>query len=267
MNNNIFIEGLPGCGKSTLLNRLALEWPEYHVYREGDLSPAELAWCSYLTREGWEEMLGRYPAFQQEIRDKTQVEDDRYIVAYTQILTEKRAFYQDMERYEIYNGRVEFQVFHDIIMKRYRAFSGKDCLFECSFFQNAIESMMLFYQLPEDAVFAFYEEAYGILKGKGFGLVYLDSEEILENLLYIKKERSDEEGNEMWYPLMLNYLKESPYGKAHGYEGVEDVAEHFTRRRYLELKIIREVIREDCLILHAKGDKGDLEAKCRRFAG
>ena len=46
MKNNIFIEGLPGYGKSTLLNRLARTWPEYQVYRQGDLSPAELAWCS-----------------------------------------------------------------------------------------------------------------------------------------------------------------------------------------------------------------------------
>lgn len=267
MGRNIFIEGLPGTGKSTLLNCLAREWSESQPFREGDLSPVELAWCSCLTRNEWKSMIYKYPDFKKEIRAKTKQEDDRYIVAYTQILAEDGNFYQDMERYEIYNGRVEFQVFHDIIMKRYRAFSGKDCLFECSFFQNAIESMMLFYQLPEDAIFAFYEEAYGILKGKGFGLVYLDSEEILGNLLYIKKERSDEEGNEMWYPLMLNYLKESPYGKAHGYEGVEDVVEHFTRRRYLELKIIREVIREDGLILRAKGDKGDLAAKCRRFAG
>lgn len=253
MKNNIFIEGLPGCGKSTLLNRLALEWPEYHVYREGDLSPAELAWCSYLTREGWEEMLGRYPAFQQEIRDKTQVEDDRYIVAYTQILTEKRAFYQDMERYEIYNGRVDFQTFHDIIMKRYRNLTDGGNLFECSFLQNSIESMMLFYQMPEEEILAFYGEAYGVLREKGFKLIYLDSARIRENLLHIKKERSDENGNEMWFPLMLNFLKESPYGKAHGYKGFEDVAAHFERRRRLELRILREMIGEDSLILEAKG--------------
>lgn len=52
MNNNIFIEGLPGCGKSTLLNRLALEWPEYHVYREGDLCRACLVQLSDQRRLG-----------------------------------------------------------------------------------------------------------------------------------------------------------------------------------------------------------------------
>jgi len=264
MKRNIFIEGLQGTGKSTLLNRLAREWPEYHVYREGDLSPAELAWCSYLTREAWNEMQRRYPAFQNEIREKTRVEDGRYIVAYTRILAEDRAFYQDMEQYEIYNGRVDFQTFHDIIMKRYRAFSGEGNLFECSFLQNSIESMMLYYQMPEEDILAFYEEAYGILREKEFRLVYLDSEHIRENLLHIREERSDEDGNEMWYPLMLNFLRESPYGKAHGYEGFEDAVTHFERRRRLEMRILKEIVREDGLVLEAKGYAPDRVPDCCR---
>lgn len=252
MARNLFIEGVPGTGKSTLLNRLARECPECHPYREGDLSPAELAWCSYLTKPVWQEMLRKYSGFEKEIRNKTKEEDGRYIVAYTQILAEDRTFYQDMEQYEIYNGRVDFQTFHDVIMKRYRNLSGEKNLFECSFFQNSIESMMLFYQMAEEDIFAFYEEAYGILKEKGFRLIYLDSAQIRENLLHIKKERSDENGNEMWYPLMLNYLKDSPYGKEHGYEGLEDVVAHFERRRRMELKILREIIKGDGLILEAK---------------
>lgn len=252
MKRNIFIEGIPGTGKSTLLNRLAREWPEYHAYREGDLSPVELAWCSYLTKDEWEGMIRGYPDFEKEIRDWTKVEDGRYIVAYTRILAEDRKFYQDMEQHEIYNGRVDFQTFHDVIMKRYRALPDGKHLFECSFFQNSIESMMLFYQMEEADILALYEEAYGILREKGFLLVYLDSAQIRDNLLHIKKERSDENGNEMWYPLVLNYLKDSPYGKANGYEGLEDVVAHFERRRQMEMKIIREVIKGDGIILEAK---------------
>lgn len=254
MGMNYFIEGVPGTGKSTLLNRLSKEHPEYSVYREGDLSPVELAWCSYLTKAEWEKMLHKYSRLEKEILSKTKVEEEHYIVAYTQILSEDRAFYQEMEEHEIYNGRVDFQTFHDVIMKRYHRFSGKNHLFECSFFQNSIESMMLFYEMGEDEILAFYEEAYGILKEKGFRLIYLDSTQIRENLLHIKKERSDENGNEMWYPLMLNYLKDSPYGKAHDYAGLEDVIAHFQRRRELEMKVMHEIIKEDSVILEAKGE-------------
>ena len=266
MRRSIFIEGIPGTGKSTLQTRLAQEVQGYRVYREGDPSPVELAWCGYLTREQWEGTLLRYPEFAGQIREQTRVEGERYLVAYTRILAEKRAFYEEMERYEIYNGRVDFQTFHDVIMKRYQAFSGEVSLFECSFLQNSIETMMLFYEMEEDDILAFYEEAYGILRQKGFGLVYLDTDEIRSGLLQIKKERSDEDGNEMWYPLMLNFLKTSPYGKSHGYEGLEDVAEHFERRRRLEMRILAEILKQDCLILRARSDLSDLTAACVRFA-
>ncbi len=40
---NVFIEGIQGMGKSTLLNRINSAVPEFHVCREGDYSPIELA--------------------------------------------------------------------------------------------------------------------------------------------------------------------------------------------------------------------------------
>ncbi len=83
-------------------------------------------------------------------------------------------------------------------------------------------------------------------------MIYLDSEHIRENILQIKKERSDEQGNEMWYPLMMNYLKESPYGKVHGYQDFDDMIAHFEKRRKLELQIMHKVLKNDCLILTAK---------------
>ena len=51
------------------------------------------------------------------------------------------------------------------------------------------------------------------------------------NILQIKKERSDENGVELWFPLMMGYLKDSPYGKHHDYEDVHDLIHHLTRRR------------------------------------
>ena len=98
----------------------------------------------------------------------------------------------------------------------------------------------------------FYREAHEILKPKGFQMLYLQSNNIRENILQIKKERSDENGEELWYPLMLKYLQESPYGKTHGFEGLDDMIAHFERRVAIEEKIIKDVLREDCIILKAK---------------
>ncbi|MBQ7955438.1 MAG: hypothetical protein IJ282_06770 [Lachnospiraceae bacterium] len=250
--NNIFIEGLQGSGKTTLLTKIVKKCPDYKAYREGDLSPVELAWCSYMSEEEFQKALERFPAWEEEIRKRTMQEGEAYITAYTLILAEDRAFYEYMESHEIYNGRVDFERFRHVIMQRYADFSGNGNVFECSFFQNSIESMMLFYEMPDEEIVAFYREAFDLLKDKAFKLVYLDNEKIRENLLQIRKERCDDKGNEMWFPLMMGYLKESPYGKSHGCQDMEDLIAHFERRRALELRIIREVIGQKALILKAK---------------
>lgn len=253
MKDNIFIEGLQGSGKSTLLRSLSQKHPEYHAYYEGDISPVELAWCSYMTKQQYEEALQKYPHVEKEIRQFTRQEGDCYIVAYTRILAELREFYEWMEQFEIYNARVEFERFHDIIIGRYRALEPGKNLFECSFFQNSMEDMMLYYQMKEQDIVDFYREAYEILKPKGFQIFYLKSDNIRENILQIKKERCDEKGVELWYPLMLKYLQESPYGKTHGFEGLEDMIAHFERRCAIEERIIREVLQGDCTVLKSKG--------------
>lgn len=249
---NIFIEGLQGTGKTTLLNNLSKKYPDYRAFREGDLSPVELAWCSYMKEEDYQRILDKYDYCRKEIEAKTMREGEYYITAYTQVLAENRSFYEEMEAFEIYNARVDFQTFHDVIMGRYRAFEGDNNIFECSFFQNSIESMMLFYETSDEEIVEFYREAYEILKSKNFRMYYLDSDRIRENVLQIRKERCDDEGNEMWYPLMQGYLNESPYGKSHSYRDMEDMIAHFERRRALELRIIREVLGTSCVVLKAK---------------
>ena len=110
---------------------------------------------------------------------------------------------------------------------------------------------MLYYQMSEREIVDFYREAYEILQPKSFQMLYLKSNNIRENILQIKKERCDEKGVELWYPLMLRYLQESPYGKLHGFEGLEDMVAHFERRCVIEDRVIREVLKKDCVVLNA----------------
>ena len=201
MKNHIFIEGLQGSGKTTLLRKLSGKYPEYKAYYEGDISPVELAWCSYMTKQELDRVLMKYPHLEQEIWQNTKQEGDYFITSYTRILAECREFYELMEEQEIVD---------------------------------------------------FYKEAYEILKPKGFKMLYLRSEHIREDILQIKRERTDEHGVELWYPLMMKYLQESPYGKAHGYRNLNDMLAHFERRCGIEERIIREVLGEDCTVLKAK---------------
>lgn len=105
---NVFIEGIQGAGKTTLMRSLYEKLDGYHMYAEGDLSPVELAWCSYMTREEYQQTLVKFPDFASEIEKHTMKEEDHAIVEYTRLLTEQREFYCYMEQYEIYNGRRTF---------------------------------------------------------------------------------------------------------------------------------------------------------------
>ncbi|SES61998.1 P-loop NTPase family protein [[Clostridium] polysaccharolyticum] len=249
---NIFIEGLQGSGKSTLANKLAKELPDYHFYQEGGISPVELAWCGYLNEKQYKEVLSKYPDIAEDIKRYTKVEEDRYIVAYTRILTDYEGFHNHLGSYEIYDGQVDFPFFRDTIMKRYELFSSYGNLFECSFFQNSIECMMLFYEMPEDEIVGFYKQAYEILRDKNFRMIYIDSSDIAGNIAQIRKERADTRGNEIWFSLMMEYLTKSPYGKRHGYQNGEDLIKHLECRRRIELRVIDEVIGEKCLVVKSK---------------
>ncbi len=68
----------------------------------------------------------------------------------------------------------------------------------------------------------------------------------------IRKERCDNQGNELWYPLMREYFVNSPYGAEHGCKSFEDLIDHFKRRQKLELQIIEHVLGRNGRILSAK---------------
>ncbi len=263
---NIFIEGLQGTGKSTLLRRMAKEMPEYKVYYEGDLSPWELAWCSYMRPEEYDAVLAQYPDIADEIRYWTVDEDGRKVVAYTRILTEYEGFHRHMETYEIYNGRRDISEFCQIVRGRMARCKEAGTLSECAFLQNIVEELILFAQWSDDEIVEFYRELFGAVEKEHFLLVYLDSEDIEANVEKIKEERCDEHGRPIWFELMLAYLKESPYGKAHGYETGEHLCAHMRHRRSVELRIVREVLGDNAVVLQAKRwteeDVAKLCAKC-----
>ena len=124
---NIFIEGIQGSGKSTLLNRIAQSNPDLRVCREGDYSPVELAWCTWMTEEEYNAVLERYDAIRDEISRNTFKNifegKEYFIVTYTRIITDISGFHKDLEQYEIYNGRREFKDFKEIIFSRYKNFA------------------------------------------------------------------------------------------------------------------------------------------------
>lgn len=249
---NHFIEGLQGSGKSTLLGKMSELHPDCIVIREGDYNPVELAWCAYMTEAQYSEMLEKYPELRSEIGNKTFSEDDRRVVCYTQIHTDNNKFYKELEQYEIYNGRVSYEDFKRIVLTRFNNWRGKDTIFECSLFQNIIEDMILFRQASDEEIIDFYKNIRKALDVKAMRIVYLKAENIKQSIDIIRKERSDGNGNELWFPMLCGFFNDSPYAKSKGVKDEEGILAHLAHRQELELRICREVFSDNSVILRSK---------------
>ncbi len=247
--NNIFIEGIMGTGKSELLKILRNEMNGYKVYYEGGLSPVESIWCAYLNNQQYNGICEKYKDIVGEIESFTKDEDDKKIIAYTKILTDIEGFHKDLEQYEIYHGNISFDKFKDIIIKRYKNFEGKGNIFECSFFQYSITTMILFYEMEVAEIVEFYKEIFEVLCAKDFKLIYLKANDILEVINNIRKNRVDNFGNGLWFDPMVRYIENSPYGIKSDVQGLDILIEFLEKRVEIELKVIYEVIGSKALVI------------------
>ena len=249
---NIFIEGIQGSGKSTAVNLIANAYNRYICIREGDYSPIELAWCAYVNEEQYEEILRKYSSIRSLIENKTQAEGEYRVICYTQIITDIPGFHKDLEQYEIYNGRRGFEEFKSIIFKRYKNWYQDKMVSECALLQNIVEDMILYRDVPDDEIIEFYRELRDVLYDKEFKIIYLKSDNIRENIEIIRKERSDDQGNELWFPLMLEYFNKSPYALKRGLMGEDELISHFVHRQELELRICNKLFSDRLVVLPSK---------------
>ena len=249
-----FIEGIQGSGKSTLVKLLSKKCPDYKMIEEGDYSPVELAWCAYMGMEDYQAALEKYPSVKTEMEAKTHFEDDHAVVCYTKVRTDVQSFYQAMETYEIYNNRVSLERFKDIVLKRYGSWDGAPLITECALFQNIVEDLILFRDMPDEAILDFYRNIKTAIGDKHIHIVYLKSEadDIRRNLETARHDRVDDKGNEVWFSMLCDYFNNSPHAARNGIEGEDGLVSHWIHRQDLELRICEELFPDRCTLLPSK---------------
>ena len=89
------------------------------------------------------------------------------------------------------------------------------------------------------------------------------SDNLEDNIRQIKQERVNDAGEEVWYHSMIDYLKNSPYGKAHQYSTFEDLIQYFKSRTMLEDRIVAQLLPGKCINLQSK--RYELEVLCKEI--
>lgn len=194
------------------------------------------------------------PQLEKEIKANSKCYDSHYIVSYTHIHTNNHDFYVYMEKYEIYSGRMNINDFRNIVFERFGRLNCTRNVFECSIFQNIIEELMLFAEYTDEEILDFYRKLIANM-ADDFLVIRLISTDIENSIKHIKEERVNEQGEEVWYHLMLNYLNQSPSGKRHNYNNIDDIINHFKRRKSIENRISNELLHKRCIDIESKNYK------------
>ena len=95
--------------------------------------------------------------------------------------------------------------------------------------------------MSDDEIMEFYKKVADRLNGKDYEIVYLETDNVCESINAIRRQRSDENGNELWFPMMMEYLEKSPYGIHNNIKGFDGLVEHLKHRQELELRILENV--------------------------
>lgn len=243
----IMIEGIPGSGKSTFAQKAADFYRKkgitVNLFNEGQAHPADLAWQACVPLESFDQLLLRYSELENEIRKNMHINGDYAIIAYTQVKTDNREFYKELENYEVYNNRVPFDVFCNLLYRRWEAFgkqaAGKTELniFECAFFQNHINELQNYQLADKKDIESHLNKLLSFITDLSPVLIYLSQSNIRETIARVAKERIFEHGN--WIDMAIAYVENTPYGKQNNLNGMEGFLRCIEDRKQIELDLLK----------------------------
>jgi len=269
----IMVEGIPGSGKSTFAQKITEYYKNkgvnVNLFNEGDAHPADLAWSACVPLNLLDTLLLKYSEIENDIRKNMSIDGDYAIISYTQVKTNNNAFYKELESYEIYDNRVAFDIFCDLIYSRWQAF-GKQALkkdelniFECAFLQNNVGELMNFQLANKNEIQKHLNKLLAYVENLSPVLVYLSQPSVKETIENVAKDRVFPDGK--WIDMIVSYSENTPYGRVHNRKGVEGAIQSFEDRKHIELDIIKTLPIKTIIIRDSNNDWKEMWRQVEAF--
>jgi hypothetical protein len=238
----ILVEGIPGSGKTTIAKKISAYYRDRGVsattYSEGEAHPADLGWIACVPSERYNDLLERYPQFAEDIKANSQIEHGYAMIAYLRIRDRTKAFHDEMESYEVYDRRAEWEVFRDLHLYRWHAFAEshatKDeiAVFECALLQNHINEALFFYSKSTAEITAHLKLLVDSVVKLNPTLIYLAQPDVRETIRRVSDARADKHGRRDWMERVIGFFESCPHG---GYNGFDGMVQAFEDRRLVEM--------------------------------
>lgn len=252
MSSVYFIEGIPGSGKSTyaqrLYDHLLSQGNQVEMYSEGDLHPIDLAWCSIIKRNVFNQLVEKHSKYRDQILSHSKFIEDIAITAYTKIQVDDDdgSFYDDFSPYEIYRTKdfSHFKNTHLTLWQKFNMSHKKDTIyiFECIFLQNHINELILKFGIEGREMIQYFQDLLKELSQLSISIFYIKPLNVKETFDRVIDERRSSNPNfKDWIDQVLEYFQNTKYGKKKAYLEYDGALQYFKDRQKMELKIIKKL--------------------------
>lgn len=245
----ILVEGIQGSGKSTIAQKISDYLKPQNqavtLYAEGQPHPADLAWNACVPMGELDGLLLKYKNIEPQIKNNMRVEGGNAIIAYTLVETEEYSFYQDFEKYEVYNNKVPPNAFRELHYSRWQAFGAQANkentlnIFESAFLQNHVSELMNFQLAGQEEIEMHLNRLLAPVLCLSPVLIYLSPANVEETIERVAQEREFIYGK--WIDALIDHTENCPYGKKYNLKGRQGVLQNIENRKKMELEIIERL--------------------------